>query len=480
MDLQASGIIGHDFGMLGIHQASTAQRRTAQLKARGSSAGDRFEDEANRISRRIMLMDRPLISQGSAVSAKDADMHLDRGLSASGSDASRHQPLPQTLRGFFEPRFGYDLGRVRIHCDSEAARSADALDASAFTSGRDISFAEGMYRPDSNEGKRLLAHELVHVVQQGGAIPLGRHQSVSSISPPIVQREAAPAPAPRTTPLRIEASSADALRARVNVVVRAHFRLTGPSLTRGRVSFVTPEEFASRFPASEMEEILLNLFFDPPTGSRIRDILRYYHMEDILMGERPASRLPSRLEELRRFIGERLREGFFEYREVGPRETVRRTITPGELLAENASGVTTSQPARGARRVIVQTSSEVGTLVHEAVHFYAHPNFRVQVNRRAGTRFFRDLQLTEVLLEGMTELFAREVMHANEAEFGPLGHRAYESYIPVAYRIVETTGWDLARQAYFQGNTAAINRLFRAIDAVERAWPLRIPSEFFP
>ena len=78
------------------------------------------------------------------------------------------QPLPKSIRAFFEPRFGYDFSQVRIHNDPEAAKLARALNAEAFTYGRDIYFGEGRYNPGTLTGKKLLAHELTHVVQQKG------------------------------------------------------------------------------------------------------------------------------------------------------------------------------------------------------------------------------------------------------------------------------------------------------------------------
>jgi hypothetical protein len=67
-----------------------------------------------------------------------------------------------------EPRFGYDFSRVRIHADVAAAESARALNALAYTSGQDIVFDSGQFRPGSPAGQKLLAHELTHVVQQTG------------------------------------------------------------------------------------------------------------------------------------------------------------------------------------------------------------------------------------------------------------------------------------------------------------------------
>ena len=79
--------------------------------------------------------------------------------------------LPGSVRAHFEPRFGYDFGHVRIHADGRAAQTARRLDAHAYTVGHDIVFDAGRYAPETSEGRRLLAHELTHVVQQGGAAP---------------------------------------------------------------------------------------------------------------------------------------------------------------------------------------------------------------------------------------------------------------------------------------------------------------------
>ncbi len=76
------------------------------------------------------------------------------------------QPLPESARTFFEPRFGRDFSRVRVHTNSHAAESANAVKARAYTVGRDIVFGAGQYVPVTSAGQRLLAHELTHVVQQ--------------------------------------------------------------------------------------------------------------------------------------------------------------------------------------------------------------------------------------------------------------------------------------------------------------------------
>ncbi|HET7864308.1 MAG TPA: DUF4157 domain-containing protein, partial [Burkholderiaceae bacterium] len=78
------------------------------------------------------------------------------------------KPLDAAARAFFEPRFGVDLGAVRIHTGTSAAQSAQDLGALAYTVGRDVVFNAGQYAPHSDTGRRLLAHELTHVLQQRG------------------------------------------------------------------------------------------------------------------------------------------------------------------------------------------------------------------------------------------------------------------------------------------------------------------------
>jgi murein DD-endopeptidase MepM/ murein hydrolase activator NlpD len=86
--------------------------------------------------------------------------------------ASPGQPLDLETRAFMEPRFGHDFGGVRVHTDAQAIESARAVNALAYTVGRDVVFGKGQYAPQASDGRRLLAHELTHVVQQRGATNL--------------------------------------------------------------------------------------------------------------------------------------------------------------------------------------------------------------------------------------------------------------------------------------------------------------------
>jgi hypothetical protein len=76
------------------------------------------------------------------------------------------QPLDPATRGFMEPRFDHEFSQVRVHTDKKAAELAQAVNARAYTVGRNIVFGGGLYQPRTDVGKRLLAHELIHVMKQ--------------------------------------------------------------------------------------------------------------------------------------------------------------------------------------------------------------------------------------------------------------------------------------------------------------------------
>lgn len=103
----------------------------------------------------------------SPVSAKPT-ANLARRLATSQSGG---QPLMPGISQFMEERFQAGFSNVRIHTDSEAVRLSGDLDARAFTCGTHVYFSLGEYRPETASGRKVLAHELAHVIQQGGAKP---------------------------------------------------------------------------------------------------------------------------------------------------------------------------------------------------------------------------------------------------------------------------------------------------------------------
>jgi hypothetical protein len=103
----------------------------------------------------------------------------DRASTSEGTEAppivhevlgSSSHPLDSATRAFMEPRFGHDLSRVRVHTDARAAESAAAVSSRAYAVGDDVVFATGQYAPGTGEGRRLIAHELTHVLQRSGVM----------------------------------------------------------------------------------------------------------------------------------------------------------------------------------------------------------------------------------------------------------------------------------------------------------------------
>lgn len=138
-----------------------------------------------------------------ASSDRRADAEADRvaeralrgGVDSPPHSRAGHPPVHRVVRRM-EREIGFDFSRVRIHADGAAEEAASALGARAFTIGRDIGFGAGQFRPDTREGARILAHELVHVAQQARsgrpALQLLRlshwqHDRAASVSDPEIR-----------------------------------------------------------------------------------------------------------------------------------------------------------------------------------------------------------------------------------------------------------------------------------------------------
>ncbi|TFW31749.1 eCIS core domain-containing protein [Massilia horti] len=106
--------------------------------------------------------------RGNEAENPGAALLVDQVLSSPG------QALDASTRAFMERRFGYDFSQVRVHTGPAAAQSAQAIDAAAYTTGRDLVFNTGEYSPQTSAGRHLLAHELAHVVQQSTGAVSGR------------------------------------------------------------------------------------------------------------------------------------------------------------------------------------------------------------------------------------------------------------------------------------------------------------------
>lgn len=146
-------------------------------------AGDKYEREADRIAKAVVaFLSSPRIRSVAGANVTGNRIRrqqlVRRQLSARGGVIHRDieaairmakgggRALPNGLRTQMEAAFGADFRRVRIHTGVMSNRLNRYLDSAAFTTGKDIFFGKGFYRPDSSEGKEILAHELTHVIQQ--------------------------------------------------------------------------------------------------------------------------------------------------------------------------------------------------------------------------------------------------------------------------------------------------------------------------
>lgn len=189
---------GRDLSRIPMHPPTAG---AIQTKLVFNKPGDEYEQEADRVAEQVMRMPEPQLQracpcgggcpkcqtnqpsqeherlQTKRVQASDtgqiaAPPSVHEVLAAPG------QPLDPTTRGFVEPRFGHDFSKARVHSGAAAKRTARDVSAPAYTVGHNIVFGAGRFEPGTHEGRRLLAHELAHVLQQsrsaGNVPPLQR------------------------------------------------------------------------------------------------------------------------------------------------------------------------------------------------------------------------------------------------------------------------------------------------------------------
>ena len=188
-----------DFSKIPLHPPGHAERPKApplsplprlpiQAKLKVGAVDDPLEHEADRVADQVMRMPArevaatpaaPQLSRKCAECEHEEKLQKKEAATAapalSEAPASVHatlrspgQPLDAATRAYFEPRFGYDFSQVRVHTNEQAFSSAKTVNAHAYTVENRIVFGSGAWSPRTDAGRRLLAHELAHVVQQGG------------------------------------------------------------------------------------------------------------------------------------------------------------------------------------------------------------------------------------------------------------------------------------------------------------------------
>lgn len=172
-----------DFSAIPARTITPPSKQIIQPALTVNAPGDQYEQEADQVAEAVMRLPAspmqdlssfpdPTISRLPSISriqtnggsgTFQAPAHVEariNGMQGGG------QALPDSERDFFESRMGYDFSRVRVHTDTNAVQASRDIQARAFTIGHNIAFNEGAYQPGTSEGRRLLAHELTHVVQQ--------------------------------------------------------------------------------------------------------------------------------------------------------------------------------------------------------------------------------------------------------------------------------------------------------------------------
>jgi len=462
------------------NQAMQALLRSGAVRAKLaiSDTNDPTEREAESVAARIMdpemagtvlpgasSCNSPMLRRSPAVHHTPANVSgiVERVVHSAG------QPLDRATQGFFESRFGQDFSHVRIHTENEAADSARSISALAYSAGEHIVFDSGQYAPHSEQGRRLLAHELTHVVQGGGGTSLAEGNSQTTIRRQPNPQAKPAAPPQNATPQQIE----DFWRTQVDDAVRKLYKLSGSGLTSRNVKFLDQPEFAKQYPARDLEDDLFYIF------------LYEWQNEDSVPGEILLHNLLlfnlSTLDELREFVRKGIKDGFYEGLATrGLREPNTFRITPRDLVTQYVQGTTDINGPRSKREIKIQVRDggfQIGVIVHEACHFYVSDAFRDMARaRKDGNEFLGSAMISKILFEGLGEFFARRVMKANAAAFGP-ALEAYPLEWQQAIRLVATLGEDAVEAAYFGGDSRQLKRLSAALDQYKVTSPdLLIPG----
>ncbi|MBD1920028.1 DUF4157 domain-containing protein [Microcoleus sp. FACHB-831] len=148
-----------------VNRNSEEEESEVSLQRKEEATQGQGDVEAESLSQELDASS--LVQRAPVAGAKNTGGDIEGQLNNSKGGGSA---LGEEVRDFMEPRFGNDFSDVRIHTGGDAVQMNKDLHAQAFAHGKDIYFNQGKYNPGSDDGKRLLAHELTHVVQQTGAV----------------------------------------------------------------------------------------------------------------------------------------------------------------------------------------------------------------------------------------------------------------------------------------------------------------------
>lgn len=377
---------------------------------------------------------------------------------------SSSEPLADPNRSFFESRFGHDFSRVRLHNDPKAAESARAVNARAYTVGRDIVFGSGALAPEQPDGRELLAHELVHTLQQNSdrpglttdlkinhpddsfeqqarrvagsivsprshvSVPLG---NIAKVSRPTVQRDVPPMDDPtrykkvhqalfvpptttsatgatsNTLPA-FDAAAQDAVQKKFTDIIR-DLQASNPAAFYPIIDENTTQSDAEKS-ALAMDKQIRQFYPQIATPLPSATFLTHIH---IMTG-----RITSSDDYLKHWLAESLQKADIEKYGLNEKDPVFQNFLTRllndpyleprvrELARHKGAFIETSATPHDVylNRGLTADQREP-TLVHELVHFYAHPSFDAWVDSTLDKRIYS---------EGFTEYLARKAMTADQ------------------------------------------------------------------
>ena len=248
-----------------VHHHQHPSDAKINRKCKGCDEEDDYEKSIiSRKSLNTTSLKKPKAVLAEAIGSSDSRIIPDEGYQ-----------LDYPTRSFMESRLGFDFSRVRIHTDTKAANSAKLLNASAYTVGQDIVFADGHYSPQQPAGKRLLAHELAHVMQQSQHPTYG-DRSTATIRPNRGQKKKTVIP--KTEQVAEQFLALGRLR---KILVKHRTLQGGKSLELTRtlreemLALMLQKDIAKiRFPAPSVDDVInqvekseISLFQGPETAS---------------------------------------------------------------------------------------------------------------------------------------------------------------------------------------------------------------------
>ena len=383
--------------------------------------GDRAEHEADRLADHVLRLPDPQRVETRLAAPPPRDptsLRIGAG-----------QPLPPATRAFFEPRFGHDFGQLRVHTDAAAAQSARALDAHAFTIGRDIVFGAGRYAPHTPAGQRLLAHELAHVVQPGAPGPaIHRQKAAEPTAADVADIE--------EERKRFEAAKRKHQEAMQRVKdVEAHeqarldFQEAESRMARAREHHA--RAIAPRQPTDALQKAGLTTrrIVGSTTGDLMDVVLRQSNV-------------------FRRYLSTKIKiaGGRFVIEnsdaEFDTRYRALNDVKPGSTEWNETTSVRGFYH-RATDTIYLRPRSDYGQAVHESIHKFSGPGFR--------TLFGGFLD------EGVTQYFTDMVLEEQGLE---KGKTSYGDNLKCARKLIEdVANFGLVARNYFDGDTTLTQRL---------------------